>query len=300
MALIAHTVAASANANTVTSSAIDTTGADLIVVALALYDSTTPITDSEGNTWTALGGIGIGFFGSLEYRYCLNPTTSDTHTFSCTPVPTGKKPSIAVSAWSGANAYSDDGFRASSTNTTMSTDPLTPGAIGWLLLSAVSVENTDTLAVASPFTALGQVGFDTSFNAGLSHAYAFAASTSPVDADWSWATSTPTRSSVILLFDYTEPPIPKIGCFVLGGTENGASNVSTSNTGYIALDNVARTVSGEGVQFIGGANGFIEQASAPTGIANTAMLYAEDNGSGKTRLVVKFGTGSAIVIATEV
>lgn len=42
-----------------------------------------------------------------------------------------------------------------------------------------------------------------------------------------------------------------------------------------------------------------EVASAPTGTANVAKLYAVDNGAGKTQLVVIFGSGAAQVIATE-
>ncbi len=41
------------------------------------------------------------------------------------------------------------------------------------------------------------------------------------------------------------------------------------------------------------------EVTAPTGTANTAKLYAEDNGGGKTRLVVIFGSGVAQVLATE-
>lgn len=85
------------------------------------------------------------------------------------------------------------------------------------------------------------------------------------------------------------------GSFVIG--KDGT--VTSTRTGLINLDNVTRTVTGPGVEFIGAALGMIEQATAPTAVANTGMLYAEDNGSGKTRLVVKFGTGTAIVIATE-
>ena len=41
------------------------------------------------------------------------------------------------------------------------------------------------------------------------------------------------------------------------------------------------------------------EVTAPTGAASTAKLYAEDNGAGKTRLVVIFGSGAAQVLATE-
>jgi hypothetical protein len=45
---------------------------------------------------------------------------------------------------------------------------------------------------------------------------------------------------------------------------------------------------------------FREQTSAPAaGATDHARLYAEDNGAGKTRLVVRFPTGAAVVLATE-
>lgn len=42
-----------------------------------------------------------------------------------------------------------------------------------------------------------------------------------------------------------------------------------------------------------------EQATAPAAQANKAIIYAEDNGSGKTRLMVKFPTGSAVQLAIQ-
>ena len=43
----------------------------------------------------------------------------------------------------------------------------------------------------------------------------------------------------------------------------------------------------------------LDEMTAPSGSANHARLYAVDNGSGKTQLVVVFGTGAAQVLATE-
>lgn len=45
---------------------------------------------------------------------------------------------------------------------------------------------------------------------------------------------------------------------------------------------------------------FDEQASAPAAPATNAVrLYAEDNGSGKTRIVAKFPTGADVVLGTQ-
>jgi hypothetical protein len=49
----------------------------------------------------------------------------------------------------------------------------------------------------------------------------------------------------------------------------------------------------------GGALEMAEMTAPAAPAANGARLYLEDNGSGKTRLVVKFASGAAIVLATE-
>ena len=42
-----------------------------------------------------------------------------------------------------------------------------------------------------------------------------------------------------------------------------------------------------------------ELATAPTGTSNEAKIFAQDNGSGKTKLMVIFGTGAAQQIAIQ-
>lgn len=42
-----------------------------------------------------------------------------------------------------------------------------------------------------------------------------------------------------------------------------------------------------------------ERTTAPAAQANKAVIYAIDNGSGKTRLMVRFPTGSPVEIAIE-
>lgn len=45
---------------------------------------------------------------------------------------------------------------------------------------------------------------------------------------------------------------------------------------------------------------FDEQATAPAAPAADAVrIYAEDNGSGKTRIVAKFASGANVVLATQ-
>lgn len=51
---------------------------------------------------------------------------------------------------------------------------------------------------------------------------------------------------------------------------------------------------------VGAALSFIEQTAPASPAANIVRIYAEDNGLGKTRLMVLFATGAAIPLATEV
>jgi hypothetical protein len=73
--------------------------------------------------------------------------------------------------------------------------------------------------------------------------------------------------------------------------ENDDLYIGTNDIDRIKIDqdgNVTLT------QYIG----FVE-VTDPAASANTGRLYAKDNGSGKTQLVVRFGSGAVQVIATE-
>jgi hypothetical protein len=87
-----------------------------------------------------------------------------------------------------------------------------------------------------------------------------------------------------------------VGSHILGAD----GTVTTTRTGLINLDGVTRSVAGSGIEFIGGTVGLIEQGTAPAGIANTAILYAVDDGAGKTRWMVQFPTGSPQQLSVEV
>lgn len=76
-------------------------------------------------------------------------------------------------------------------------------------------------------------------------------------------------------------------------------SVQSDMTVHDNLDGVTRTVNLPGSHSIGGNLALIEQSSGPSGTANTGKLYTEDNGAGKTRLMIQFGTGAAIQLAVE-
>jgi hypothetical protein len=44
---------------------------------------------------------------------------------------------------------------------------------------------------------------------------------------------------------------------------------------------------------------FAEMTAPAAGAANTARLFAQDNGAGKTQLAVRFNSGAIQILATE-
>ena len=84
IALIAHTGAGSANQNNVTTSAIDTTGANAIVLGVALYNSSVSVSDSKTNTWLPMNSY-TAFSNQpfIQMFQCQQPCTVGTgHTFT--------------------------------------------------------------------------------------------------------------------------------------------------------------------------------------------------------------------------
>lgn len=97
-----------------TTSAIDTTGATLLMVGLGWYPGGTPnLTDSKGNTWTRLIQVGVGGGSVLDTFYVLNPTVGSGHTFSSTSTDS----SIVVAAFSNITAFQTSSSVAVQTTT---------------------------------------------------------------------------------------------------------------------------------------------------------------------------------------
>lgn len=85
---LAHAAAGVNGTSTATTSGIDTSSAKLIVIAVLWFTGTPTVSDSKGNTWTALTTVASGSSGGTQYfarlYYCINPTVGTGHTFSAT------------------------------------------------------------------------------------------------------------------------------------------------------------------------------------------------------------------------
>ncbi len=159
MAFVAGTTAQN-NGGGTTSPGIDTTGADLIVIALTCSSGSistflTLISDNKSNTWLS-GGItqndGSNNAASAIV-YCINPTVGSGHTFSYGGGSILQ--SICVAAYSGANLGFDTAKNSGASGGVFTVQPgsVTPNQNNSLIIvvgTAVQVGNT--LAVNQSFT----------------------------------------------------------------------------------------------------------------------------------------------------
>lgn len=148
--LIASVSATSLSA-TVTTSPIDTTGADLLLIAVASYSVEPALSDSQGNaSWV---GRTLESNGPIQARifYHLAPATNAAHTFTAA---SGSYSSIGVLAVSGAHAspYHAESAGSSATSTTVQAGSLTPPSAGCLLVTGVATTGAGAISIDSGYS----------------------------------------------------------------------------------------------------------------------------------------------------
>lgn len=187
MALVANTAKASTDTNEITSDAIDTTGANFIVIGIGFYNGTTPnpsVSDSKGNTWTALTNRASTIVSTRQY-YCFAPTVGSGHTFTVSGVVS--YPAIAVQAWSGiaaSPADQENGATTSGSWATVSTGSVTPSQANTVLVASLAFEaGGGTTAINSGFTISNTIAYGTS--EGVSLAYKILTSADATNPEWS-------------------------------------------------------------------------------------------------------------------
>ena len=146
----------------VTTPGVNTTGANLIVVAQAAYSgsaSTPTLTDSNSNTWTRVRyynqGVSPNILGTCIW-YSLSPTTGAGHTFTAGPFCT-----IAIAALSGATTGLDQQSGLTTTAGTL----IQPGSI------TPTANGTFIMLVAQDYIGLSAPSLPALFTALLVHQY---------------------------------------------------------------------------------------------------------------------------------
>lgn len=138
--LITHT-----GSNTATTTdAIDTTGANLIVIGVGIDSGTIAApTDNKGNTYTLFGtGTVVGGDNEVRLYYAFEPTVGTGHTFT----QAGDYGVICVSAWAGAVSSPADQTAGSTqaSGTTLAAGSVTPTENNELAIAMYLVGNSNS------------------------------------------------------------------------------------------------------------------------------------------------------------
>ncbi len=183
-----------------TTAAANTTGANLIVLAVQyLMEPTITVSDSAGNTWTALSAYGSYAESASQMYYCLNPVTSAAHTFTVSG--SGSYAQISALAFSGAGAIDQQAGYAATTigNTSVQPGSITPSYANELIVSSVNNNGLYSISINDSFTAYtyNQVN-NVTFGGGI--AYLIQTSAAAIDPTWSFAASTGYSAAAIASF----------------------------------------------------------------------------------------------------
>ena len=141
------TVTASNTGDSITTGAIDTTGANLIVVSFFGAERWPTVTDSKGNVYTVSPARRNGADGIWVFFYhCHSPTVGSGHTF--TVASSAQYASVVVTAFSGAKATgafrSESGNTSGAQNTSLAGGTVTTAVDGALVLSIMGIHSTTT------------------------------------------------------------------------------------------------------------------------------------------------------------
>lgn len=146
------TVSATPGVNGGTTPAIDTTGANLIVISVAFYSAGTglTVTDSKGNTWFPLT-LRSTSSGNQQCFYAKAAIVGPGHTFTVSG--TSIYAAIHVRAFAGATTNPFDVENgASISGSALPTGAITPTQNGALVVSGLCTDSSATVSVAPTMT----------------------------------------------------------------------------------------------------------------------------------------------------
>jgi lysophospholipase L1-like esterase len=220
--------AAAAGLNSGTTSAINTTGATLLV-CVAAFNSAASVTisDSKSNTWTALtlqdpgGGLTVA---GLIY-YVANPTVGTGHTFTITA--TGNAPAGAFMAFSGVTTASpfdvQNGANTNGSVTSLATGSVTPGQNNELVVSGLGLGAANTPSESASFTLVDHLSFVGGTSYGVDSSYKVQTTAAAVNPTWSWASAT---NAAAMIATFKQSPALASGTASFTSVTNTTINLS--------------------------------------------------------------------------
>lgn len=190
IAFVVGVSAGSSTGNSVPTGAVDTTGANFLAMWVAYDDfgGVPTLSDSKGNTWTALTlQSGTAVVKGRMY-YCESATVGSGHTFTATG--SFNYPSLSVGAFSGVKVSSafdaEDGNGNAATNSIQPTTGITPSLNNEVVLYGLSLNNTATASNPSGYTTAGATAGDGANHIGSFLAYKIQTTAGTEQPTWTW------------------------------------------------------------------------------------------------------------------
>lgn len=203
---IAHTTAFQT-----TSSAINTTGATLILfVVSCITSAAASITDSVSNTYTGLNLVQSGA-RILKAYYVIAPTTNASHTFTIGS--TGGAPNGAVVALDPTSPVFDtQNAGASTASATLQPGSLTPGGATNLILSVLGGDANTSIAINSPYN-IGESQINTPYGPqGVALGWFEQASATAQNPTWTVGANGLVLNAMAFSFTFTGGGAPPFVC----------------------------------------------------------------------------------------
>jgi hypothetical protein len=239
--LIAHAALGKTGTTAPTTPAIDTTGAQLIVLAAITYvpggGNPTP-TDSKGNTWIQCTPLAAATNARVTLWYAAAPTITvgAGHTFT---VPNGQFQAIAVAAFNGITPPIGLDFVTATVQNAHASPcvngTVTPSVNGALVITACGWDPSATpLSVSSPFTISDQVNWVSGQSMGVGLAYAVQTTAAASTPSWSWPSGNASMASLVVVF--AELSGPRVSQYALDAVTSAAASADAGRVSQYALD----------------------------------------------------------------
>lgn len=219
-----------------TSSSVDTSGANTIVIAVAAGSSVT-VSDSKGNAYNPSPQVSTGSIRQQFFR-CDAPVVGSGHTFTVTG--TAVYPCFHVLAFSGAKSFPAIQFSSgASSGTSQSTGSITPPADNYLLITATAVGGSSSGEAAdSPFSSNS---YFQNFSGGVNYGggIAYEIQTTATARNPTWSGSSVARAVAILSIEVSSAysgwtPIARVQAG-LGSTGGTTSAIDTTGADFILI-----------------------------------------------------------------
>jgi hypothetical protein len=235
MITLLGSVGVGGNSTTATTAALDTTGADFILISMSTYQGAQINIDNYLNTYTPLTEYPVvNGTSSVQFFYCLDPIVGPGHVIQGTGPGSATFPAMTVTWWNGVDAFDvENGASTLSSVTTLGSGNVTPSQSNALVVSALCLSDSSTAitegsALSIEETVSGALGV----NMVGSLAYEIQGSATTRAASWSWTTGSAAATAIAV---FTSGPIRlDPGAYTLTGSDMTSLGVETGLRVFIS------------------------------------------------------------------